>query len=183
MMRLWLFIAMICLPVAARAQEEAAAPEGDAAEAVAIEIKKEDIAPIEPYPEGYRSLFYTLKEHRALLDSIARKAAPMPRHDEGNEDMEDEDIIIEKEKGPPPPRILHLSGIVYTSANDWTLWLNGLRVVPRDMPPAIKDIKVSKEYIDLKWFDATSGQTIPVRLRPHQRFNIDSKTFMPGSAQ
>jgi hypothetical protein len=182
MMRLWFLIVALLVSPAAMAQEEAA-PVAENAEPVAIEIKKQDIAPIEPFPEGYRSLFYTEKEHKALLDSIARKITPLSRGDNEEEITAEDQVIAVKEQGPPPPRILHLSGIVYTSPQDWTLWLNGKRVSPKEMLPAIKDLRVAKEFIDLKWLDATSGETVPVRLRPHQRFNIDSKTFMPGSAQ
>jgi hypothetical protein len=32
----------------------------------------------------------------------------------------------------------------------------------------------------MKWFDEYTNQVFPIRLRPHQRFNIDARMFLPG---
>jgi hypothetical protein len=79
-------------------------------------------------------------------------------------------------------RELSLSGIVYKSPTDWTVWMNGQRLKPDALPREIMDIKVHKKYIDLKWYDASSNLIYPIRLRPHQRFNLDSRMFLPGEA-
>jgi len=77
-------------------------------------------------------------------------------------------------------RELSLGGIVFFHGEKWTIWLNGQRVEPDALPEEIIDLKVRKEYIDLKWFDAYTNVIYPVRLRPHQRFNLDSRIFLPG---
>jgi hypothetical protein len=43
------------------------------------------------------------------------------------------------------------------------------------------DIKVSRAYIDLKWFDGYTNKIYPIRLRPQERFNLDSRIFLPGT--
>ncbi len=77
-------------------------------------------------------------------------------------------------------RELVLGGITYRSEKDWTVWLNGQRVTPKAMPEQIHDLKVTGEYIDIKWYDSFTNIIFPVRLRPHQRFNLDTRIFLPG---
>lgn len=78
-------------------------------------------------------------------------------------------------------RELSLGGIAYRSAKDWTVWLNGQRLEPTALPPQILDIKVTADHVDLKWFDRASNLIFPIRLRPHQRFNLDARMFLPGA--
>lgn len=78
------------------------------------------------------------------------------------------------------PREIALSGIVYRTNDDWTVWLNGQRLKPDALPREVMDINVRKKYVELKWYDAQTNLIYPVRLRPHQRFNIDSRMFLPG---
>ena len=84
---------------------------------------------------------------------------------------------------PMGPRELALGGIIYSSAGDWSVWLNGQQITPKRLPPEILDIKVRKNDIKLKWFDAYTNQIFPVKLKPHQRFNIDTRIFLPGESQ
>ena len=77
-------------------------------------------------------------------------------------------------------REINLAGIVYLSAGDWTIWLNGQKVTPSRLPPEILDIKVRKNSIKLKWFDEYTNQIFPIKLKTHQRFNIDTRIFLPG---
>ncbi|QQG35691.1 MAG: hypothetical protein HYS17_09240 [Micavibrio aeruginosavorus] len=77
-------------------------------------------------------------------------------------------------------RELSLSGILFKGKDNWIVWLNGKRLAPDALPKEIMDIKVTEEYVDLKWFDAYSNLIYPVRIRPHQRFNLDSRIFLPG---
>lgn len=79
------------------------------------------------------------------------------------------------------PREIVLAGIVYTSKSDWTIWLNNMRVSPGRIPSEVMDLKVYKNHIDLEWFDSTTNQIFPIRLRAHQRFNLDSRIFLPGA--
>lgn len=129
-------------------------------------------------PERLNSLFFSTWTHN-LLDEARRglKArAPTPGELAVGlgSDLEDE---TQKDPGV---RELSLGGILYADSNDWTVWLNGQRVRHDAMPPEILDLRVFKAYIDLKWFDAHTNQVFPIRLRPHQRFNLDSRIFLPG---
>jgi hypothetical protein len=78
------------------------------------------------------------------------------------------------------PRDLRLSGIVYRGSKDWVIWLNAKRIAPNALPPEIMNIKVFKDYVEMEWFDARTNQIFPVRMRPHQRFNLDARVFLPG---
>lgn len=77
-------------------------------------------------------------------------------------------------------RDISLGGIVFRSSNDWTIWLNNARVTPTAIPAQVMDIKVYKEYIELEWFDRSKNLIYPIRLRAHQRFNLDTRMFLPG---
>ncbi len=77
-------------------------------------------------------------------------------------------------------RELFLSGILYTNDEHWIVWLNGKRLVPGKLPKEIFDLRVNKEFVELVWHDLNTNIVYPVRLRPNQRFNLDSRLFMPG---
>ena len=110
------------------------------------------------------SLFFNVWEHDLILD--ARRGMTTGIGDEGIEQAGNRDIS--------------LGGIVYVSGNDWTVWINNTRVTPKAIPAQIMDLKVYKEHIDLEWFDSTTNQIFPIRLRAHQRFNLDTRIFLPG---
>ncbi len=77
-------------------------------------------------------------------------------------------------------RTLSLGGIVFISPDEWTIWLNKRRITPAKLPTEAVDLRVYKEFIELRWFDAQTNQIFPIRLRPNQTFNIDARTFIPG---
>jgi hypothetical protein len=77
-------------------------------------------------------------------------------------------------------RNLSLAGISYGDGKNWVVWLNKQRLTPTRLPPQIKGIKVYKHYIEIRWMDDESKNIVPVRLRPNQRFNLDTQTFLPG---
>lgn len=78
-------------------------------------------------------------------------------------------------------RELSLGGIIFKDSGNWTIWLNRQRVTPKDMPEQVVSIKVSEQYIDLKWRDSATDKVYPIRLRPHQRFDLDSRSFLTGA--
>jgi len=73
-----------------------------------------------------------------------------------------------------------LGGIVYKGDDDWTIWLNGERVTPSAVPKEVMDLQVYKDYIEVKWLDEYTNSIFPLRLRAHQRFNMDMRIFLPG---
>ncbi len=85
-----------------------------------------------------------------------------------------------KKKPPPEEREIKLGGIVFVDSSDWAIWLNGKRVTPTAIPREVMDLKVYKEYVEMKWFDDYTNQIFPLRIRAHERFNIDARIFLPG---
>ncbi|MBX2835086.1 MAG: hypothetical protein KTR28_08970 [Micavibrio sp.] len=158
-------------------------PDGSAEEMQTASLPPAQQAPINPNvfnPNEYNSLLFTYWELTAIED--ARASTGDVR---GVEDYELARAMKEGEGDPkpmPPPeqRDIKLGGIVYHGKDDWTIWLNSKRVTPKALPTEVHDLRVHSEYIEMKWFDEYTNQIFPIRLRPHQRFNIDSRMFLPG---
>ncbi len=129
-------------------------------------------------PISIPSMMYNNFEEELLREAIidSRNPRPPPPTDDPI------DTVPEEERPPPPPeeRYITLSGIVYESADDWVIWLNGMRITPRAIPSEILSLSVGEESVDLKWFDDYTNKIFPIRLRPNQRFNIDMRIFLPG---
>ena len=82
--------------------------------------------------------------------------------------------------GVQPTRAISLGGIVFLNPDDWTIWLNKKRVTAAKLPKEAIDLRVYKDFIELRWFDVKSNKIFPIRLRPNQTFNLDAQTFIPG---
>lgn len=117
------------------------------------------------------SLFFNPWQMGMLMEARRGLTARLPDESELKDDGEKVVHAI---------RELSLGGIVYASADDWTIWFNQQRVTPDAVPPEIIDIKVFDEYVELKWFDKQTNVIFPVRLRAHQKFNLDYRLFSPG---
>lgn len=115
--------------------------------------------------ETMPSLFFSIWEHDLVRDA---------RRGLNTRDASDDGVDISA------PRDISLGGIVYAGKADWTIWLNNVRISPTRIPTEVMDLKVFRDYIELEWFDATTNQIFPIRLRPHQRFNLDTRIFLPG---
>lgn len=128
----------------------------------------------------FNSVLFTYWELTAIRDALeARGLTRAPTQSELQYDMENNnDAAIPMP--PPEERYVALSGIVYKARNDWTIWLNGIRVSPDAIPKEVLDLKVYSNYIEFKWFDEYTNRILPIRLRSHQRFNIDTRIFLPG---
>ena len=127
-------------------------------------------------PEDIPSLFFTYWQYQSIQDSKSVRGVIRPPTAEELAAIERGDDI----KPKASERYLSLSGIVYTNEDDWTIWFNKKRVTPDAVPPEVLDLKVYKNYIELKWFDDFSNQVFPIRLRAHQRFHMDQRIFLPG---
>ena len=88
---------------------------------------------------------------------------------------------VEQSQKDPGIREVSLGGIAFANGAKWTVWLNGVRVTPDAFPQQVLDLKVTQNYIDLKWFDNYTNRIYPIRLRPQERFNLDSRIFLPGA--
>ncbi|MEM6812569.1 MAG: hypothetical protein AAF549_08910 [Pseudomonadota bacterium] len=126
-----------------------------------------------PYPPIMPSLFFNnqelalLDDARLGFDARAATDSELARAQSGRS----------VRKGP---REISLAGIVYSSSNDWAIWLNDQKITPNRIPPEILDIDVSKDSIKIRWYDAFTNQIFPIKLRTYQRFNIDTRIFLPG---
>lgn len=65
---------------------------------------------------------------------------------------------------------LHLSALIYTDPNNWTLWLGGRQVRPGSIPPFLRDVRVFAGYADVSVTPFPGASPIPVRLRVNQTF-------------
>lgn len=153
-------------------------PGAPVSENMAVASASGDIEPI-----SIPSLLFNYWEQTAIIEAKkSAKSGGVMRgvtQDEINRAM-DEPMDQERVKPPPEERVITLGGILYTSADDWTIWLNGERVTPDALPKEIIDLRVYKHHIDMKWQDEYTRRLYPIRLRAHQRFHLDTRIFLPG---
>lgn len=175
-----LYIAIISLffaPVMAMAQEKEAVSEVSGAVVSSLYDSlnyQDELGQLSMMPEDVRelsTLFFTKWQHALLQEA---RAGYETRPLDPGEASSGAPIV----KGP---REISLGGIVFKSSEQWTVWLNGRRITPDAIPREVLDLRVANDYIELKWFDAFTNQIFPIRLRAHQRFNIDSRIFLPGA--
>lgn len=135
-------------------------------------------------PPAIQSLFFNPNEQALLRE--ARSGFNTNVMDDGSpaEDIgerlslqRDEPVAAE---ASITARALSLGGIVFITPDDWTIWLNNRRITAANLPKEAIDLRVYKDFIELKWFDIKSNKIFPIRLRPNQTFNLDAQTFMPG---
>jgi hypothetical protein len=141
-------------------------------QAAAVAVGEEAINPNE-----IPSVLFTYWEHTAISDAKRAVGSTREVTQEEWQNIKDEPLGV---KPPPEERDITLGGIVFVTTGDWTIWLNGKRVTPKAIPREVTDLKVYKEYIEMKWYDDYTNQIFPLRMRAHQRFNIDTRIFLPG---
>ncbi len=119
------------------------------------------------------SLFFTYWQHKTIRDAKnSRGVVRAP---------DDWELDVEEDYEPDPgPREVLLGGILYNGEKNWTIWLNGQRVTPDAVPKEVLDLRVYDDFIEVKWLDEYTNQIFPLRLRAHQRFNLDMRIFLPG---
>ncbi|MFH1157884.1 MAG: hypothetical protein V1721_03240 [Pseudomonadota bacterium] len=82
----------------------------------------------------------------------------------------------------PAHRVIRVSGVIYRTAEDWIVWMNGQKVTPENLLPEIIDIEVrDSSKVDLKWYDIGLNRVISITLRPHQTYDIPTGILLPGS--
>ena len=127
-----------------------------------------------PYEVFDNSLMFTdaeLLKIRALLAGVNNELIDETENDAGEG---------EEKNATPVRRLIQLSGIAYSNPDRWMIWLNGQRLTPGNLLPEIVDLKVYKNYIDLKWFDRGLRKIIKIRMRPNQIYDITSGVMLPG---
>jgi hypothetical protein len=130
-----------------------------------------------PLPSAIPSLFFTTQE-LIVLEQARKGLLARPATDDEIEEAEELTFLPPVEPGI---REISVGGIIYLNANDWVVWLNGVKVTPDRLPEEIMDIEVSKNAVRLKWFDAYTNRIFPIRIKTYQRFNLDTRIFLPGT--
>lgn len=128
--------------------------------------------------EKITSLFLTSNEISQLIQASEGLYTRPPTVEEV--EREQKDVEKEKVRRPNSVREISLGGILYSSANDWSIWINSEKITPKNIPSVVMDISVRKDHIKLKWLDVQTNQIFPVKLKPNQRFNFDTRMFLPG---
>lgn len=180
--------------MAAAQQAETATPQDEAdldedmadTDAAVAEIIGDQTAGGDAFP----SLFFTREERRAIELAL----------EEGNvlDVTEIPNILGEEEcltcaledgpggeedtgpKVPTGPREIKLAGVLYFSAYDWTIWLNGERVTPYFIPDEVIKLDVTRNNVYIEWFDEFYDRILRVNLKPHQTFYMDANVILPN---
>lgn len=169
---IFMFLSLVCVSEGSRAQTDTAdksAKVSDAAPKSAVERDNFDV-------ERMPSLFFTYWQHQAIKDAKNKRGVVRAPTQEELEAIERGDEL----ELDPERRYITLGGIVYKGEDNWTIWLNGKRVTPTAVPEEVLDLRVFKDYIEVKWIDDFTKQIFPIRMRAHQRFNMDMRIFLPG---
>lgn len=75
---------------------------------------------------------------------------------------------------------LRLSALIFYDTRRWTLWLGKTRVEPGNLPPYIRDVRVTQAHADLSVIRRPGAQPIPIRLRPNQTFLVSDRRIVDG---
>jgi len=128
------------------------------------------------FPFQMKTMFFTDEELELIISYENGATAANPDEAEINTAEEQ----LELYQVGSGIREISLAGILYVSKKDWIIWMNGQKMTPKILAPEIIDIEVQKDFIRVDWYDSQSNQIFPIKLKPHQRFNIDSRIFLPG---
>lgn len=128
-------------------------------------------------PSDIPSLVFTPSQHALLSEARIGFNTRMPTAAELGENPNTDDPNY---RPPPSVRKLSLGGIVFNTPDEWTIYLNNKRITPDSMPTEAVDLRVYKDFIELRWFDVQTNQIFPIRLRPNQTFSLDGRVFLPG---
>ena len=156
------------------------APANTPASDALLTVSGVKVSPGEVNPNTMMPLVFTFWEHAAIIDARnSRGTVRPPSQAELAGALNNNGAIPDVKAAPTGPREITLEGILYYSPVNWTIWLNHQRINILAIPKEILSIKVYKQYVELKWFDDYSNQIYAVRLHPHERFNLDSRVFLP----
>lgn len=80
---------------------------------------------------------------------------------------------------PDPKPNVYLSALVFTSDNDWSAWINGLRFRPGGAEKGIRAVKATSRWVELD-VDTIEGLTVRVRLSPNQTYLSSQDKVVDG---
>ncbi len=128
--------------------------------------------PIAPETKTMDSIFFTPNQLIAITRANQGFIAPAEAYDPDNQSSKPID---------PGPRIIALSGIVFNSQRDWTIWLNNERVTPNNIPDRVMGLSVRKDRVYIRWMDLGNQRIVNITLRPNQQYLLDSDSIVPGT--
>lgn len=80
---------------------------------------------------------------------------------------------------PAPRPNLHLSAILYTGPQSWSIWINGMRLEPGAQLPGVVVRQVAADHVEL----LVGNHPRLVRLRPNQTYVTAAGMTVEGLAQ
>jgi hypothetical protein len=140
-------------------------------------------------PPSISSLVFAANQYSLLREARQGFNARVPSQAELEAERDvaltTDDVVLDDKKNPVTPSVreIQLGGIVFITPDEWTIWLNKQRITPTTIPSQATDLRVYREFVELRWLDQATNQVFPIRLRPNQRFNLDSKVFLPGQTE
>lgn len=166
---------MLFAPLSLHAQDADATAQVEEDVAVVAEQDDADVAE-ETVEQLRQSIFFSFDELDTILQAAQGNAPAVDGDDEDASDETAEQVPVDRGR-----RVLTLSGVVYQSPQDWTIWLNGERVTPKNIPENVRGLIVQTDHIRLRWLDKAENRIVNVTLRPHQQYNLDLDTIFPGT--
>jgi len=103
------------------------------------------------------------------VNEIQSRAAANVQEKDGKKESDD---AIESAK-------LYLSTILYYGPNDWTIWVNGIAIGPRQEFQSFQITDIKPNYVELTVPLSALGMR-PVKLAPNQTFIVASGTVVEG---
>jgi len=85
-------------------------------------------------------------------------------------------------RDPIEDATLYLSTILYYGPEEWTFWLNGVPIGPRQELKSIEVTAITPTYVELLVPMSAQGMR-PVRLSPNQTFITKSGTVIEGPSK
>lgn len=163
-MRTLLFVLALLLAAAPVLAQPAPPPEAAVLAAAPVAAPA-----VDPHAPFSGSFLFSLAEISSIRQAVAGKV------------MGDGLLKADQATNIPPVRLIKVSGVVYRSQGDWIVWINGQKVLPRQLLPEIVEISVQPDSsVALKWFDIGLNGIINITLRPHQTYDIVTGLLLPG---
>lgn len=125
------------------------------------------------------SLMFLPAERDELLKALARRPV------RGDVARLSVGPVLLSPKEAEPPRLLrnlYLSAILYSGAQDWAVWLNGLKMRPGDTAEDFEIKSVTPDHVDVEVPMGRDGRK-PFRLFPYQTLIAEKGTVVEGRAR
>ena len=81
---------------------------------------------------------------------------------------------------PPPLEPVYLAGILYTGAENWTIWLDGERLTAGQRHPAFTIRRIGPTRVRVQWEPERRDESFIFTLAPRQSFDPGAGTVVDG---